>query len=75
MTCVAIDRNRPLANTRLVHLVEFELFDEHILGYLEGPAQSTAALVVVQDRLYTGQLTCTTVTKITYEHALLAGVN
>jgi len=40
-----------LADERLIHLVELELFDEHVLGYFERPPQSTAALVVVQYRL------------------------
>ena len=40
-----------LADERLVHLVELELLDEHVLGHFERPPQSTAALVVVQYRL------------------------
>jgi len=40
-----------LADDGLVHLVELELLDEHVLRHFQRTPQSTAALVVVQYRL------------------------
>ena len=40
-----------LADDLLVHLVELELLDEHVLGHFERSPQSTAALIVVEYRL------------------------